>query len=131
MKRVLIMLMAIVLMPIYVFGQEVTDTLISESNSPLIGNWIIDLRPKPDADGYFQPFVVEAVLENAFTGSFYGSAIENGKLNTNWERLYFAFTTKDQSNEYFHSGYLENGALYGVTYCPDRDFVAPWLGEKK
>ena len=56
--------------------------------------------------------------------------IENGLLNANWNELYFAFTTKDQNNTYFHSGRIENNKMYGLSYAPKRSLAAPWTGEK-
>ncbi len=97
----------------------------------LIGEWTIDLRPTAESEGYFQPFVIESIDGNTFKGTFYGSELEKSLLNDKWEKLYFAFTTKDQSNEYYHSGYLLNGKLFGITYCPNREFTTPWTGEKK
>jgi hypothetical protein len=101
------------------------------TNTTLPGKWTIDLRPAPDAAGYYQAFVVTALEGNTFTGTFYGSPIENGFINPNWDRLYFAFTTHDQSNAYYHSGYLENGTVSGISYCPNRAFAAPWTGIKE
>ena len=98
---------------------------------PLNGTWKIDLRPTPESDGYYQSFLVKMVTKNTFTGTFYGSEIKNALINRNWTKIYFAFSTSDQSNEYYHSGYLENGKLYGITYCPNREFTAPWTGNKE
>ncbi|WP_297795695.1 hypothetical protein [uncultured Eudoraea sp.] len=97
----------------------------------LIGEWVIDLRPTPQSEGYFQPFIVESIEGNNLKGTFYGSALENALLNDNWDKVYFAFTTRDNSNEYYHSGYLHNGELFGITYCPNRNLTAPWTGTKK
>lgn len=99
--------------------------------SELKGTWTIDLRPTPDAEGYFQDFQVTEISEGKFTGIFYGSPVENCLVNTNWEKLYFAFTTRDQNHAYYHSGYLLDGKLYGISYCPGREFTAPWTGIKK
>lgn len=96
----------------------------------LQGEWVIDLRPTPQSEGYFQPFVIESIDGNTFKGTFYGSELEKTLLNDSWEKLYFAFTTRDSSNEYYHSGYLLNGTLFGITYCPNRNFTAPWTGER-
>ena len=100
-------------------------------NVALMGEWVIDLRPTPQAEGYFQPFIVEAIKGNTIKGTFYGSKLENSILNDNWDKLYFAFTTNDSTNEYYHSGYLLDGKLFGITYCPNRGFTAPWTGTKK
>ena len=94
----------------------------------IIGNWEIDLRPLPDADPYVQKFQVTAVVGNNFQGYFYGSPVRNGRLNRNWDRLYFAFTTSDQTHDYYHSGYLLNGKLYGISHCPGRELLQPWTG---
>ena len=106
---------------ISIFGQDLD----------LAGEWVIDLRPTPDAEGYYQPFVITAINENRIEGTFYGSSIENGLINVYWEKLYFAFSTKDQNHSYYHSGYLKEGNLYGISYCPGRQFTAPWTGTRK
>ena len=111
-------------------AQEERQTDISGKEA-LIGEWVIDLRPTPQAEGYFQPFIVESIEGNTIHGTFYGSNLENSLLNDNWEKLYFAFTTNDSANEYYHSGYLLDGKLFGITYCPNRKFTAPWTGSKK
>ncbi len=120
----------LLILPTFLFGQDIENKKTEEANT-LIGNWILDLRPAPDAEGYFQPFTVTGIEGNTFQGTFYGSPIEAGLLNRNWDRLYFAFRTRDQSNEYYHSGYLLNGKVIGTTYCPTRKFTAPWTGLKE
>ncbi|MEN8789551.1 MAG: hypothetical protein ABF295_08530 [Flavobacteriaceae bacterium] len=97
----------------------------------LIGEWKIDLRPTPDSEGYYQTFKISQIDQNSIEGSFYGSPVEDGMLNRNWERLYLSFSTKDQNHTYYHTAYLEKGILYGITYCPGRKFTAPWKGKKK
>ena len=120
MKIKTIFIVALVLVPFAIVSQ-----------SELTGNWKIDLRPTPDSEAYFQSFVVDKVDERSFSGTFYGSQINNALINAEWPKIYFAFKTSDQSNEYYHSGYLENGKIFGVTYCPGRNFVAPWTGSKE
>lgn len=95
------------------------------------GKWTIDLRPTPDSEAYYQVFSIESISENTFTGTFYGSPIEDGLLNKNWDKLYFAFSTSDQTNEYYHSGYIDQGKVFGITYCYDRYFTAPWSGTRE
>jgi hypothetical protein len=97
----------------------------------ILGSWEIDLRPSPEADPYVQEFQVTGVTGNTFQGYFYGSPLREAKLNRNWDRIYFAFTTSDQNHDYYHSGYLLDGKLYGVSYCPGREFVQPWTGVAK
>ena len=96
-----------------------------------MGTWKIDLRPSPESEGYFQSFHIEIINGNAFSGTFYGSEIKNALINRNWPKIYFAFSTSDQNNEYYHTGYLQNNKVYGITYCPGREFTAPWNGIKE
>ncbi len=128
MKKQFILALLISMSITMIKAQE-ADTAMSPAD-PLVGEWSIDLRPTPDAEGYYQKFEVTAIDGNTFTGTFYGSSIENGLINRNWDKLYLAFTTSDASNDYYHSGYLENGTLEGITYCPNRTFAAPWTGVK-
>ncbi len=130
MKNRLSFTLLVLFIPFGICAQEKNIDILKRADT-LIGEWNIDLRPTPEADGYFQSFIVEIIGENTLEGTFYGSELENAILNTNWDKLYFAFTTRDQSNEYYHSGYLRNGKLFGITYCPGREFTAPWTGEKK
>ena len=95
------------------------------------GVWVIDLRPTENADPYLKEFVVEPDSTGTFQGLFYGSQIIEGRINTNWDKVYFAFSTKDQNHSYYHSGYVQDNKIYGMSYCPGRAFVAPWTGEKK
>jgi hypothetical protein len=109
-----------------------SSTAASAPDADLLsGEWSIDLRPTPDSEEYIQSFVVKSISKNTFHGTFYGSDIKNALINKNWDRLYFAFETSDSSNDYYHSGYLLDGQLFGISYCPNRNFVAPWTGRKK
>lgn len=130
MRNILNLTLLFLFIPFSIFSQE-KNTDVVKPTDILIGEWTIDLRPSPESDGYFQSFVVEFINENTFKGTFYGSNLENAILNSNWDKLYFAFTTRDQNNEYYHSGFLLNGKLFGITYCPNRSFAAPWMGVKE
>ena len=130
MKPIFFLLAAILFASAPLLAQEANPTKTLDKQT-LLGEWSLDLRPTPQSEAYFQPFVVETIEGNSFTGTFYGSPIEGSLLNDSWEKLYFAFTTKDVNNEYYHSGYLLDGELHGITYCPNREFTAPWSGSKK
>lgn len=108
-----------------------TETDSETTNLPLIGEWQIDLRPTPDSEPYYQVFAVEQVSDRTLVGTFYGSPLKDGFINKNWPKLNFAFTTQDATHSYYHSGYLSDGKLYGTTYCPGREFIAPWTGVRK
>jgi hypothetical protein len=97
----------------------------------LLGAWVIDLRPAPDADPFLKDFTLKAYEADALKGTFYDTPFENGRIHTAWGKLFFAFTTADNSGTYFHSGYLENGTLSGISFSPSRQFVMPWTGVRK
>lgn len=99
--------------------------------SEIKGTWIIDLRPTPDSESYLKDFSIENIVGKSFSGKFYDTDFENGQLNLDWGKIYFAFTTKDASNSYFHSGYFERDKVFGVSYSPERIFTLPWTGRKK
>ncbi|MBT8270103.1 MAG: hypothetical protein KJN59_12850 [Bacteroidia bacterium] len=117
------------------FFLSISMSAFSQTDNPdrqteLIGSWTIDLRPSPDAEGYYQSFEITSIQEKKLEGSFYGSPISEGLINTEWDDIYFAFSTSDNTYTYYHSGYLKNGRLYGISYCPGRAFTAPWNGIK-
>lgn len=130
MKRKITIIILLLIVSFSITAQNVANNEQKKVN-PLIGDWNIDLRSTPESEGYFQPFIVKSIDGNSFNGTFYGSDIKNAFINKNWPKIYFAFSTSDQSNEYYHSGYFENDKLYGITYCPGREFTAPWTGTKK
>jgi hypothetical protein len=99
--------------------------------SGLLGTWQVDLRPTPDAEPYFQEFIVESVDGDSITGTFYGTPIEEGRLNHTWGALRFAFVTADGSGPYHHSGQLSNGRLTGMTHSLGRDFLAYWTAVRR
>ncbi len=114
-----------------------TDDTVTGTASPaappaesLVGEWQIDLRPLPTSEPYFQPFVVESVDGKRFEGTFYGSAISEGRLNTDWGAVYFSFLTLDGSGAYLHSGVLRDGRLEGTTNSTGRDFLSVWSGQR-
>ncbi|MBT8196117.1 MAG: hypothetical protein KJO64_06795 [Bacteroidia bacterium] len=96
----------------------------------VVGVWIIDLRPTPDSEPYLKEFAIEVIEGNSFSGKFYDTDFYNGHFNLNWDKLYFAFTTKDASSTYFHSGFIEDEIMYGISFSPERAFTAPWSGKK-
>ena len=95
----------------------------------LVRAWRVDLRPTPDADAYFQPFRVDSVADGVITGSFYGTPIENGRIDMNWGVVHFAFTTQDGSGVYHTSGVLRDGRLQGTTHSLGRGFLNVWTAE--
>ena len=98
---------------------------------PLFGTWEIDLRPSPEASPYLKEFTVSSFKEGKLSGLFYSTLFSNGRVNAAWKKVYFAFTTADNSGLHYHSGYLDNGKLYGTSFSPGRGFMLPWFSTKK
>jgi hypothetical protein len=96
-----------------------------------LGTWVIDLRPTPESAPYRKDFIFTKIEGNTFTGEFYGYPFSGGFINTSWDKLYFAFTTSDQSSTYYHSGYVEGNTVHGLTLNEKRGFVMPWKGQRK
>lgn len=96
----------------------------------LVGTWKVDLRPTPDAGEYFQEFVVTSVAGKRFEGTFYGSPVSQGRINTDWGTIRIAFVTEDGSGPYNHSAVLTDGRLEGLTNSTGRDFLSYWSATK-
>jgi hypothetical protein len=96
-----------------------------------IGTWVIDLRPSPQAAPYLKDFKFTKIDSTRFDGEFYGYPFTGGFINTNWDKIYFAFTTQDQSGTYFHSGYIEGNKVFGISLNESRELLIPWNGKKK
>lgn len=97
----------------------------------VLGTWIIDLRPTPESAPYLKEFKFTRIDGKKFDGEFYGYPFSGGFLNTDWDKVYFAFTTQDQSGTYYHSGFVEGNKVTGITLNENREFVLPWKGQKK
>jgi CubicO group peptidase (beta-lactamase class C family) len=95
------------------------------------GTWILDLRPTPNSEPYLKDFIINPATGKDFNGEFYGTKFTTGKFNADWEYIYFAFTTSDKDNTYYHSGYIEGNKISGISYSPDRKFTSHWTGFKK
>lgn len=96
----------------------------------LVGTWKVDLRPTPDADPYFQEFVVTSVDGKRFEGTFYGTPLSQGRINTDWGTVRIAFVTEDGSGPYNHSAVLTDGRLEGLSNSTGRDFLSYWSATK-
>lgn len=98
--------------------------------SVLVGTWKVDLRPTPDAPEYFQKFEVRAVAGDSLVGTFYYSDVANGRINTAWGKVRFAFVTSDGSGKYNTSGTYEDGKLEGMTHATGRGFLSYWTATR-
>ena len=96
----------------------------------LVGRWKVDLRSKPGDPEYFQAFVVSSVEGQTFAGTFYGSPIEQARINTAWGAVRIAFVTSDLSGPYNHSATLVGSRLEGLTNSTGRNFLSYWTATK-
>jgi teichoic acid D-alanine hydrolase len=110
---------------------EVQNSLLTNALEKLKGTWQIDLRPTPDSEAYLKDFMITSVSGKDFSGEFYGSQFSNGYLNIDWDKMYFAFTTSDSNNLYYHSGYFLGNKVFGISYSEGRKFITYWQGLKK
>jgi hypothetical protein len=110
--------------------EEVAAAKKPDANDAL-GTWIIDLRPTPESEPYIKEFKFTKIDGKNFNGEFYGYPFEGGLFNTDWDKIYFAFTTADQSGTYYHSGYIEGNKVYGMSLNENRKLMLPWKGTKQ
>ncbi|HEU4326510.1 MAG TPA: hypothetical protein VFS21_25435 [Roseiflexaceae bacterium] len=96
----------------------------------LVGIWLVDLRPTPDAAPYVQPFQILSVAGNTFTGTFYGAPIRSAFINSSWGEVVIGFLSEDGSGTYFHSARLVDGRLIGASLSPGRQFLMVWRAER-
>ena len=97
----------------------------------LVGTWVVDLRPTPDAPPYYQELVVESVEGLTFAGRFYGTAVTEARINADWGTLRIAFVTEDGSGPYYHSAVLRGTTLEGLSNSTGRDFLRYWSAARQ
>jgi CubicO group peptidase (beta-lactamase class C family) len=99
--------------------------------SPLTGTWQLDLRPTPNSEPYLKDFIVSEMAGKGFSGEFYGTPFTGGQINSDWDKTYFAFTTHDKDNYYFHSGFVDGDMISGISHSAERKFTSHWTGARK
>jgi hypothetical protein len=118
-----------------IFFMACIITAKSQQRKPVMdsaaGTWVIDLRPAPASPPYLKEFKITKITGNKFDGEFYGYPFTGGYINADWDKIYFAFTTTDQSGTYFHSGSIEAGKVNGMSLNESRQLFIPWRGQKK
>lgn len=99
--------------------------------SALIGTWRVDLRPTPDAEPYYEEMVIESVDDRKVAGRFYGTEVDDGRLDATWGELRIAFVTNDGSGAYHTSGVLRGDQIVGTTHSIGRGFLSRWTATRK
>lgn len=97
----------------------------------LVGTWVVDLRPSPDAPPYLQELVIESVEGLTFAGRFYDTEVTEARINTDWGTLRIAFVTEDGSGPYYHSAVLRGPMLEGLSNSTGRDFLRYWSATRQ
>ena len=114
-----------------VVGCSTPAPIVAPTAAMLVGTWKVDLRPLPSSEAYFQEFVVTSVDAKTFTGTFYGTAITQARINTDWGTVRIAFVTADGSGPYNHSAVLIDRKLEGLSNATGRDFLSYWSASKQ
>jgi hypothetical protein len=112
-------------------NKEEAATAKKPDANDALGTWVIDLRPTPESAPYIKEFKFTKIDGKNFDGEFYGYPFKGGLFNTDWDKIYFAFTTADQSGTYYHSGYIEGNKVYGMSLNENRKLMLPWKGTKQ
>jgi hypothetical protein len=127
MRQIITLLLAFTV--VNTFAQKTTTAKPVAANA--LGTWVIDLRPGPASKPYLKDFKFTKIDSTRFNGEFYGYPFTGGFINTSWDKIYFAFTTQDQSGTYFHSGYIDGNRVVGMSLNESREMLIPWRGQKK
>jgi hypothetical protein len=96
----------------------------------LLGTWKVDLRSLPTDAPYLQEFVVTNISGKSFNGTFYGTPVEQARINIDWGTVRVAFVTSDGSGAYHHSAVLKDGHLEGLSNSTGRGFLSYWSASK-
>jgi hypothetical protein len=112
-------------------GCSTSSSMVAPSAAVLVGTWKVDLRPLPTSEGYFQEFVVTSAEGKTFTGTFYGTYVTQGRVNTDWGTIRIAFVTADGSGLYNHSAVLVGHKLEGLSNSTGRNFLSYWSATKQ
>lgn len=96
----------------------------------LSGSWLVDLRPTQDGKPVLQPMSLVIAADGKVSGTFYGTAIADGRANASNGRTCVAFTTYDNRGPYQHSGCLNGSILDGISWSTGRNFLLAWRAER-
>jgi putative lumazine-binding protein len=113
---------------------EVTAPLratdVANEASGLIGTWVVDLRPTPEAPAYLKKMIITAVEKGALRGRFYDTEMSEGRVNGDWGAPRFSFKTGDGSGVYHTHGVLRGDRIEGTTYSEGRKFLSVWTAHR-
>jgi hypothetical protein len=97
----------------------------------LAGEWIVDLRPTPDAPIATARMSLSMTPEGTLLGSFYGSPASTTVLNTHWGEPRFVLVTSDGGGEYITNGRLvTTNRIEGTTFAAHRSLLSVWTATR-
>ncbi|WP_010546044.1 hypothetical protein [Sphingomonas elodea] len=97
----------------------------TEPQGGLAGTWTVDLSADPDKP-YRKTMELRLAPDGSVTGSFYDSAIENGRWKTARGRTCVSFRTTDGAGPYHTAACLRGDAVEGQTWAEHRTFLFNW-----
>jgi hypothetical protein len=100
--------------------------------SALIGTWDVSLRYDPNAAPSKTEMIITKVNNGSLVGTFYGTAMEVGRVTSVGTSWVIGARTADLSGAYWHSGRLTpDGSIEGQTLSEGRNFLMTWRAIKK
>lgn len=109
-----------------IIGLSVAMPAYAQSQTSLVGDWIVDLRPSPSAPAYLKPMTISVGSDGAVAGTFYDRPIEMGRASSVGDRQCFSLRTVDNSGPYHTSGCLVGDRIEGQTWSEGRAFLLIW-----
>ncbi|MFM9827800.1 MAG: hypothetical protein ACKVOB_03520 [Sphingomonas sp.] len=106
--------------------QTAPTPLPTSIESPLAGDWTVDLTPKPGDPAYTKPMHLTLLSDGSVTGQFYQSDIEAGRWKTARGRTCVSFRTSDGQGAYHTAACLVGDQVEGQTWAEARSFLFPW-----
>ncbi|SOB79231.1 hypothetical protein SAMN06297144_0443 [Sphingomonas guangdongensis] len=97
----------------------------AQTGAGLAGEWTVDLAVDP-AKPYTRPMKLALGADGTVTGSFYDSAIENGRWRTDPGRTCVSFRTSDGKGPYHTAACLRGEVVEGQTWAEHRSFLFNW-----
>lgn len=114
-----------------IIGLTVALPVFAQPNSFLSGDWVVDLRPTPDAPAYLKPMEIAVGADGSITGTFYDHEIDAGRASAVSSRSCFALRTADASGPYHTSGCLVGDRIEGQTWSEGRQFLLTWTAVRR
>lgn len=97
----------------------------AQPSAGLNGAWVVDLSTNP-SEPYTKPMQLTLNADGTVSGSFYESAIEAGRWETDRGRTCVSFRTSDGVGPYHTAACLVADRVEGQTWAEHRNFLFNW-----